>query len=270
MNFGFRRCALALITALATAWLPPAAAQAGSPKIGVVVMHGKGGSPARYVTKLALSLEEQGFLVANLEMPWSGRRNYDVDTATAEKEIEAALQAMRDKGAQKLFVAGHSHGGIFAVYFGSRHAIDGVIAIAPGGNVASQAYRKEVAGSLELARKLVAEGKGGDKERFSDFEGSKGTYMVVSPAAAYLSWFDPDGAMNFVSSLRKMKASVPVLYVAPTGDYGGLRGVRMQMFNLLPKNPNTRMFEPDASHLEAPTASIKEIAEWTTAVAKAP
>src|SRR4051794_919699 len=95
----------------------PAGAQAPA-KIGVVVMHGKGGSPTRFVSELASALQDQGVLVANLDMPWSGSRNYDVDTAAAEKQVQEALDGMRAKGATKLFVAGHSQGGIFALHVG--------------------------------------------------------------------------------------------------------------------------------------------------------
>lgn len=96
----------------------PAIAEANPMRIGVVLMHGKGGAPTRLVADLAASLESRGWLVANLEMPWSGRRDYDVEVGAAEREVETALQGLRDKGAQKLFVAGHSQGGVFALYFG--------------------------------------------------------------------------------------------------------------------------------------------------------
>jgi hypothetical protein len=48
-------------------------------EVGIVVMHGKGGSPGRFVNVLAEALEKEGFLVANLEMPWSKKRHYDVE-----------------------------------------------------------------------------------------------------------------------------------------------------------------------------------------------
>ena len=96
--------AAALTPALFTT---PVSAQ-NAPAIGIVVMHGKGGRPDRHVKLLAEALERKGWLVANLEMPWSGRREYDVDVAAAEKEVTAALDGMRAKGAKKLFVAGHS------------------------------------------------------------------------------------------------------------------------------------------------------------------
>jgi pimeloyl-ACP methyl ester carboxylesterase len=271
MTRSFRRFLILLTVSVVGTCLPlNAPADTGAAGIGIVLMHGKGGSPAKFVSDLAAALEKQGFLVANLEMPWSGRREYDVDVAAAEKEVESALAALRGKGAQKLFVAGHSQGGLFALYFGSKHAPDGVIAIAPGGDVGGQVFREKLGESVELARKLIAEGKGREKTRLSDYEGSRGVYPIVATPAAYLSWFDPAGAMNQMAALRNMSPDMPVLYIAPTGDYPGLRKLKQKMFDALPKNPRTRLYEPDSSHLNAPTASIKEIVEWTTAVANGP
>src|SRR5688572_24239061 len=75
-------------------------------------MHGKGGLPDGAVLELALSLAEKKHLVANLEMPWSSRRDYDVDVEAGVKEVQRALEALRAKGASKVFVAGHSQGGL--------------------------------------------------------------------------------------------------------------------------------------------------------------
>lgn len=165
MVSGWRRLLIALAVSFCGALVPCAAnaESVGAVKMGIVLMHGKGGSPERHVSALASSLEGQGFLVANLEMPWSGRRGYDVSVTTAEMEVEAALQSLREKGAQKLFVAGHSQGGLFVLYFGGRHAVDGVIAIAPGGNVGSAVFREKLAASVEAARTLIAAGKGGGR-----------------------------------------------------------------------------------------------------------
>jgi len=249
----------ALFAALCLAIVAPAAS-AQSPTVAVVVLHGKGGSPARNVNGLAAALERKGFVVANLEMPWSGARQYDVPVEAADKEVDDAFAAMRAKGAAKFFVAGHSQGGVFALHYGATHPVDGVIAIAPGGNVGNQAFRREVGGSLEEARKLVADGKGSEKARFLDFEGAKGTFPVIAPAASYLSWFDPDGAMNQVKASRALK--VPVLFVAPKNDYPALQRAKQPMFEALPPNPLTRMVEPHASHLEAPDAAQDEIVRW--------
>lgn len=246
-----------------------AIAETSSIKIGIVLMHGKGGSPTKHVSDLASSLEAQGVLVANLEMPWSGKRDYDVNVSAAEREVESALSSLRDKGAEKLFVAGHSQGGLFALYFSTRHVLDGVIAIAPGGNVASPIFREKVGESVNLARKLMAEGKGDEKARLTDFESSRGAYPIVSTPSVYLTWFDPDGAMNQTTAVRSMNPAVPVLLIVPTNDYPALLKVKQQLFGALPKNPRTKLYEPNSSHLNAPSASVKEIVEWTAAVANA-
>lgn len=244
-----------------------AIAETDGAKIGIVVMHGKGGSPTKFVADLARSLEAEGYLVANLEMPWSGRRDYDVPVSAAEAEVETALSGLRSKGARKLFVAGHSQGGLFALYFGNKHAVDGIVAIAPGGNIANQVFGEKLGGFVESARKLVAEGKGDEKTKLADFEGAKGTYPIVTTPAIYLTWFDPAGAMNQMKAVQGMNPATPVLFIVPTSDYPGLLRVKQPMFDALPKHPRTRLYEPDANHVGAPTASIREIADWTKAVA---
>lgn len=272
MPTSLARLLLALSLALLGLLLPPlvaaeSSANTGAGKIGIVLMHGKGGSPSKHVADLAANLQGQGFLVANLEMPWSGRRDYDVDVGTAEKEVEAALSSLRNQGAAKLFVAGHSQGGLFALYFAGQHTIAGIIAIAPGGNVASPSFRDKLGDTLEQARQLIAAGKGAEKTRLLDFEGSRGTYPITTSPASYLSWFDPEGAMNQMKAVRGLNPAVPILFIAPSNDYPALQRVKQQMFDALPKNPRNKLYEPDSSHLNAPSASAKEIAAWMTLVA---
>lgn len=265
----FSRIAIALIIIVA-AIFQPVAAQSTSPRIGVVVMHGKGGSPTKHVADLAAFLKDKGYLVANMEMPWSDRREYDVDVGGAEKEVESALADLRAKGATKVFVAGHSQGGLFAFHFAGRHAVDGIVAIAPGGNVANATFRENLRESVEQARKLVADGKGGEKERLLDFENSRGTYSVLTMPAVYLSWFHPDGAMNQFNAVKNVNPRVPVLYIAPTGDYPGLRQAKQSVMKALPRHALTRLYEPDSNHLGAPSASGDEIVRWMTEVANRP
>jgi pimeloyl-ACP methyl ester carboxylesterase len=230
--------------------------------IGVVIMHGKGGMPTRFVNDLEATLANKGFLVANIEMPWSGRRDYDVDIATAEAQVQTALQNLRDKGAQKLFLAGHSQGGLFALVFAGRHKVDGVIAMAPGGYVDGPLTREKLGDSLAKAKQLVAAGKGAEKESFLDFEGAKGTYPIIVAPAIYVNWFDPEGAMTIETGIRRMSPDIPVLFIVPTNDHPGLLKAKQVLFNALPRHPNTRLYEPSADHLGAPSASRDEIDRW--------
>lgn len=261
----YLRLAIALITmALPSIALAQAAA---SPVTGIVIMHGKGGSPARLVNTLADALERKGYLVANLEMPWSGKRDYDVDVTRADQEVSAALEALRSKGAKKVFVAGHSQGGVYALHYAGKYPIDGVIAMAPGGNTNTQLFRQQLGAAVTLARTMVADGKGGERAQFMDYEGSRGTSPVHTTAAVYLTWFDPDGAMNQEKSSKAIPPALPVLFIAPRNDYPGLQRIKQSMFGALPANPLTRLYEPDSDHIGAPRASIDEIIRWTTEVA---
>jgi dienelactone hydrolase len=254
--------------ALAMAITPVTIAQ--SEGLGIVVMHGKGGRPgAPHIVDFVRRLESRGFLVANIEMPWSGARNYDVPVTRGEEELAAAVAELRAKGAKKVFVAGHSQGGGFALHFGGKHSADGIIALAPGGNTGGPVYAQKLGDTLARAQRLVAEGKGGQPERLADFEGKRGVYQIVSVPAAYVTWFDPDGAMNIPRAAQAMDPKIPVLFVIPRHDYPALLKSSPGVYRDLPKNPLTRLYEPSADHLGAPVASVEEIARWTRAVATA-
>ncbi len=261
--------ALASLVFLAFCAAPLAAMAQGEP-IGIVIMHGKGGSPTRLVADLARNLEGKGYLVANLEMPWSGRRNYDANVARAEEEVQSALADLRGKGAKKVFIAGHSQGGAFTLHLAGKLAADGFIAIAPGGNVAGRIYRENIGGSLVRARQLVAEGKGSEPARLEDYEGSRGTYPVIAVPAAYVTWFDPEGAMSMDRAAKAANPKTPILWIVPKRDYPGLLKSSPILFRELPANPLTRLYEPNADHIGAPSASADEIVRWTREVAGAP
>jgi alpha-beta hydrolase superfamily lysophospholipase len=245
----------------------PAVAAQSPAGIGIVVMHGKGGSPERNVQELASFLEGKGYAVANLEMPWSGRREYDVSVDAAEKEVQSAFEALRGRGAKKLFLAGHSQGALFAIHYAGKHPVDGVVAIAPGGSVSTPVFRRELGESVGRARRLMSEGKADEKTRLMDYEGSRGTNPVFTTPAVYLTWFDPEGAMSLLRAAKSVKAGVPVLYVGPTGDYPNLLKGKAVVFGALPAHPLTKLHEPDSSHLDAPSASREEILRWTSQVA---
>lgn len=258
---------VSLITLAASLMSAPIHAQAPASEIGVVVMHGKGGNPNAWVIDLARALEAEGFQVANLEMPWSGRRQYDVDMAGAVNEISAALDAMRAKGAKKLFVAGHSQGGLNTLHYGVQQTVDGLIAIAPGGNHGARDFVTALGGHVSTAKSMIDEGRGSEKAVFADYEGSKGAYPITTTAAIYFDWFNPAGPHNMWDVVKKVKSGVPVLYVAPTRDYPSLKNQKHSNFSALPSHPLTRLYEPESDHLRAPAAATGEIILWINQVA---
>ena len=246
----------------------PASAQLPPSQVGIVVMHGKGGAPTKLVAGLARWLSERGYRVANLEMAWSGQRNYDAPVQAAVDEVDAAMASLRAQGAGRVFVCGHSLGGLFGLYYAGQRRFDGLIAIAPGGDMSTPFIRGKLGPSVSRARDLVAEGKGSERGSFDDFENAKGLYAIPTTAANYLTWFDPAGAMNQEAAVASVNAAIPVLYIVPTGDYPGLLRVKDLHFSRLPRHPLTRLHEPAATHTTAPWESREEIARWIGEVAR--
>src|SRR5215470_4257738 len=79
----------------------PAPADAGGPKVGVVVPHGEGDDPYEQTLRFTRTLIRDGFLTDSPEMPWSARRAYDTGVNAAMKEIDAAVARLRSRGAKK-------------------------------------------------------------------------------------------------------------------------------------------------------------------------
>ena len=252
---------LALTAALAA---PGAGAQ--SEAFGVVIMHGKGGSPLRFVSDLAAELARDGYLVANLEMPWSRALNFGVPVAEAETAVGAALAQLRGQGAKWSFVAGHSLGGAYALYLAGRLDADGFILIAPGGDVANASFRGNLVG-LHRAEELVAAGKGGERAQLEDYEAGRGTYAIETIPAHYLAWHALDGPMNMARAARAANPKAPMLFIVPKRDYPGLLRSSPGIYGMLPSNPLTRLYWPDSDHLNAPGASGQEIVRWMREVA---
>jgi pimeloyl-ACP methyl ester carboxylesterase len=247
-----------------------AGAQPAAPMPGVVIMHGKGGSPNRHVKGLAVTLRDQGFAVANLEMPWSAERDYDASLSGAEQEVDAAVAQLRAKGAQRIFVAGHSQGGMFALYYASRHTVDGVIALAPGGDPGSATPREKLAATVALARTLEANGHGDEEMELADYETAKGTYPVHTTPNIYLSWFAPDTDYNLLRSVKALPAALPLLFVAPTQDYPALVRANRNILAAAPRPGKTELYEPNATHIAAPGASSSKVADWIRSISAAP
>ncbi|MFO0252968.1 MAG: alpha/beta hydrolase [Betaproteobacteria bacterium] len=264
MISGTRRLLLLAMLALPLP-LPAQEAATGS---SIVILHGKGGMPQGLVRPLAEGLEARGWLVANLQMPWSRDRQYDVDVDAAVKEVDAAIAALRDQGAKRVIVAGHSQGGVFALHYATLRPLDGLVAIAPGGDVAHSVFLQQLGGAVRSARRMVSEGRGQDRSEFLDYEGAKGSWTVRTTAAMYLSWFDPDGAMNLSRSLRAVQPATPVLMIVPTHDIPALRKIKDSNFRALPAHPRSRLHEPEADHTGAPRASVDEIVRWAVETGK--
>jgi pimeloyl-ACP methyl ester carboxylesterase len=256
---------LALAIVMFSVAAMPSLAIGEGAKVGVVLLHGSG-HPTKHIEGLARRLESSKFLVVTPEMPWSEKRHYDAPVDDAVDQVNSALGQLKEQGAEKFIIAGHSKGGVFALYYASKYPLDGLVAIAPGGNVGGKNFRNKLGSSVEKAKKLIASGKGNQKGAFSDLEGDRGLTEIQAPAASYLTWFDPEGAMNSKNSAKRISANVPILWIVAKDDYGGLRQVNIPMFDLFPATPKTQFYEPPTNHQNAPLDAADEIIKWISEI----
>jgi pimeloyl-ACP methyl ester carboxylesterase len=229
--------------------------------VGIILMHGKWDRPPTAVLALSRVLESKGFKVATPVMPWSGNRQYDADYPQALTEIDNMAKALRDKGAKRIIVAGHSFGANAAIaYAGTGKDVDGIIAIAPGHVPDLSGFQSKVASSVEKARQMVAEGKGDSTASFDDLNQGK-TKRIRTTASTYLSFFDPVGLAAMPKSAGAIPHPVPFLWVIGSQDRLLARGADY-VFNKAPEHPNSKYLVVPGGHSDTPGIATEQIVEW--------
>lgn len=239
---------------------PPLAA---ADKIGLVLMHGKLSNPSKPFNTLVPQLEADGVLVDTPEMPWSANREYDKSYEQAMEEIAASVKRLRDRGATRVVVGGHSMGAAAALVYGARHPVDGLLLLAPGHHPQSNSLQERFGASVARARDLVAAGKGNDREGFDDFDASKKppAFTVTTTPRIYLSYFDPEGIANTLIAAGKIPATVPVLWVDGTNENRGLKSYGQKIYGAIGSSA-TKHLEVTAEHITVPRESGAEISAW--------
>ena len=226
---------------------------------GIVLLHGKDGTPSNVGT-LADAIRKSGFIVVTPDMPFSRNRQFDKSWEDCVPEIDNAVAFLRKQGAQTIFIGGHSLGASMAIYYGTVRDVAGVLAIGPGGN--SGQVGRLVMNEVERAHKLVAEGKGDNTDVFDDYnQGIRHTRRTT--ARIYLSYDDPEGAAVIPKNAATLKPGTPLLWVVGTKDPIYERGPSFA-FEKAPPNDRNKYVVVEAGHLETPydTEAIRQIVEW--------
>ena len=231
-------------------------------KIGVVVLHGKWGSPDGHTSGLANFLAGEGFLVVSPEMPWSGRRAYDKGADAFVAEIDVVVAELRTKGAKKITVVGHSQGASAALYYSTQRQVDGIALIAPGGYPQSKTFLENYTAAVAEARALVGQGKADAPVAFTDLNTGNRSRGMNAPARSILDYFDPDGSMNSYQNAARVKTGVAVLLAAPTREAEGLKRLGDATYDKLSANAKPSRVEIDADHIQAPNAAKEPISKW--------
>jgi len=255
-----RLIALAVMVGLALGLVLPGAGARAAETVGVVVIHGKDAKPPfRGIVGLEGALSQAGFLVEAPEMPWSASRNYDADYEQAMVEIDGAVARLKARGAKAVVIAGHSLGGNAAVGYGARRpGLKGIIALAPGHSPEVTAMRELCADSVARAKALVAQGRGGQSDSFTDRNLGQ-TFQRPMVARLYLSYFDPDGPVIMPRNAAKLTA--PLLWVVGDSDPLSRFGPDYA-FARAPANPKNKYASVPADHMGTPSAAAELVVAW--------
>jgi dienelactone hydrolase len=234
--------------------------EAGS-KIGIVLMHGKNGSPSTpSVLQLANRLDFEGFIVITPDMPYSRARQYDKSYEDTAVEIDGAVAELKKRGANKIFIAGHSLGANVALYYATIRAVDGVLAIAPGHQPESSQSQELFKDSVKQAKVLLKEGKGEERVWFQDSNQGINYRIKVAPKI-YLSWFDPDGHAVMPKNAATLKPGTALLWVIGTQDRLYKKGSAYG-FDNVPANVNNKYLVVNSDHMDTPKDAAEEIVKW--------
>lgn len=258
-----------LLAGLALAVCAGGAWPQAMPRIGILMLHGKSpGNPQDpSLQSLRAALGQQGWEVLLPDMPWSRRRYLDGHWDMAMAEIASHVQTLRDRGAQRLVILGHSMGVPAAMSHAARGgAVDALVLLAPG-HVPAGYYQlaslRAVRESIDDARARMAAGKGDETERYQDINQGRLQTMVTT-ARNYLSYFDPGSDAEMGVTAPRIPPGVPVLTVIGEKDPLFSR-VRAYYVDRLPRNPRSQFLEVSGGHLDTPRVATEQITDWIKA-----
>lgn len=252
------RC-LTVLVALSVAF--EAAAQSrGLAGTGVVLLHGKGGTPTSMIEGLNESLQREGALVEAPELPWSARRIYDATYEQAMAEIDGAVERLKKAGAKNIAVIGHSLGANAAIgYAARRPGLHAVVALAPGHLPEAWALRIRTKGAIARAKQMIADGQGQVPTSFPDL--AQGIpFSIKATPEVYLSMFDPEGPAVMPKNAAAM-APVPLLWVVGVADPIFFHG-KDYAFDPGAKHPKSKYMVIAGMHMSTPFQARGAIIDW--------
>lgn len=231
--------------------------------VGVVFLHGKGVWAGAFDGGIPAALADEGAVTAEPEMPWSTSRIYGATYEEAMREIDAAVAALKVKGATRIVIIGHSLGANAAIgYAARRHNIAAVVALSPGHLPETAEMRERTAKAIAEARALAAAGEKSTHVWPDRVQGIP-TLARATPAV-YLSMFAPDGPAVIPRNAAALHG-IPLLWVVGQSDPIFERG-RNYAFSRAPKNSRSRYLEVAAGHLGAPGAARSQVVAWVNSL----
>ena len=140
---------LAAAVASAPAW--------AADKLAIVLLHGGGSSGSQFDDMVPV-IEKAGYRVVTPDMCWAQSRQYDTSAEGCLADVDKAVDRLKGEGFTRIVIAGHSRGGIYAIYYAAnRTGLAGVVAFAPSGPPTGMDSNNL---SVRAAHDLIKQGRG--------------------------------------------------------------------------------------------------------------
>jgi esterase/lipase len=228
------------------------AASAHGETVGIVMMHGKRGTPTE-LQQLAEIVSSAGFLAERPEMCWSAARIYDRTYLECFADIDAAVARLKQRGATAVVVLGMSLGGNAALGFGARRqGLKAIITLAAAHAPELMSRRPEIAESVRKAQAAAA-GKFNEKTTFND-----SGFPVTTTPAIYLSFFAPESPAVMPENAAHLTA--PLLMVSGSND--STQSNADNIFTRVPFDSRNKHVTVEADHMGTIAASATAVLSW--------
>jgi esterase/lipase len=241
------------------------ATMAAESDVGIVLMHGKQGSPIN-ISGLARTLRSAGFIVSTPEMPWSQRRELDVPYEQALADVESEANSLERHGAKVIVIGGRSLGANGAIaYAASGRRVNAIFALGPGHVPEREGFRRVVALGVEQARDMIAKDNADEKAWFPDInQGS--SRQIRTTARSYLSYFDPDGMASMPKSAAAITTAIPIFMAIGNADVIS-NYAEKAIFSVAPKHELSRYVALEGDHMNIDRIAAPQLIAWLKSLA---
>jgi pimeloyl-ACP methyl ester carboxylesterase len=236
-----------LVGLLALFLVAPASA---ADKIAIVMLHG-GGSSGSQFDDVRPIIAKAGYRIVTPDMCWAQSRQYDTTAEGCLADVDKQVDRLKAEGYTRIVIAGHSRGGIFAIYYAAnRKGLAGVIAMAPSGPPTGMDSNSL---AVKLAHDMIKQGRG---EQVINW--SSGINELWATPNAYLSWSGMESPLYDKELLPRLTA--PLLWVAGTQDPG--QRAAGERFAYAPANPLNALISVEADHFATPDVAVYDLLKW--------
>jgi pimeloyl-ACP methyl ester carboxylesterase len=163
---------------------------------------------------VASALQSAGARVVAPTASWSD--GY-VPYGAVLNEVGGYVAALRAQGVRRIAIVGQSLGANIALGYGAqRGGVDAIVAMAPGHK--PDRMLRFTGESLQRAKAMMARGQGNARASFTDVNQGR-AYEVSTTAAAYVSFFSPDGPALIQRNAARLRHA-RLLWIVGTDDPG--------------------------------------------------